>query len=83
MALGEQQGLFFPAQWPKLDVDALLALPFAERSAAILQALIGDELPQAELQALVAEAFAFPAPLATVTEDDCLFRIIPRADAGF
>jgi threonine synthase len=69
IGLGEQQGLFFPDSWPKLDVDVLLAQPFATRSAAILQALIGDELPEAELSALVAEAFAFGAPLATVTED--------------
>ncbi len=69
IGLGEQQGLFFPDSWPKLDVGALLAQPFAQRSAAILQALIGDELPQAELSALVAEAFAFGAPLAAVTED--------------
>ncbi|WP_333796210.1 threonine synthase [Rheinheimera sp.] len=68
IGLGEQQGLFFPDSWPKLDVDALLAMPFAERSAVILQALIGDELPEAELSALVAEAFAFPAPLAAVTD---------------
>ena len=69
VGLGEQQGLFFPDRWPTLDVDTLLAQPFAKRSAAILQALIGDELPEAELSALVAEAFAFGAPLAAVTED--------------
>lgn len=69
IGLGEQQGLFFPDSWPKLDINALLDMPFAERSAVILQALIGDELPQAELLALVTEAFAFPAPLAAVTED--------------
>ncbi|MBU2280244.1 MAG: threonine synthase [Gammaproteobacteria bacterium] len=69
IGLGEQQGLFFPDSWPKLDVEALLAKPFAQRSAAILQALIGDELPEAELSALVAEAFAFGAPLAAVTDD--------------
>lgn len=69
IGLGEQQGLFFPDSWPKLDINALLDMPFAERSAVILQALIGDELPQAELSALVTEAFAFPAPLAAVTED--------------
>lgn len=69
IGLGEQQGLFFPQSWPKLDVEALLAQSFAKRSAAILQALIGDELPESELSALVAEAFAFGAPLAPVTED--------------
>lgn len=68
IGLGEQQGLFFPDSWPKLEINALLDMPFAERSAVILQALIGDELPQAELSALVAEAFAFPAPLAAVTD---------------
>ena len=25
--LGQQQGLFFPDSWPKLDVDTLLAQP--------------------------------------------------------
>lgn len=69
IGLGEQQGLFFPDSWPKLDVDTLLTMPFAQRSAAILQALIGDELPEAELSALVAEAFTFPAPLAAVTDN--------------
>lgn len=69
IGLGEQQGLFFPDSWPKLDVEALLAQPFAQRSAAILQALIGDELPEAELSALVGEAFAFGAPLVNVTSD--------------
>ena len=67
IGLGEQQGLFFPDQWPSLDVDALLAMPFVERSAAILGALIGDEIPQAELLAMVSQAFAFGAPVAKVT----------------
>ena len=69
IGLGEQQGLFFPDSWPTLDVEALLAQPFAKRSAAILQALIGDELPETELSALVEEAFAFGAPLVSVTSD--------------
>ena len=42
LGLGEQQGLFFPMQWPQLDFDHLLTLPFVERSVEILQALIGD-----------------------------------------
>lgn len=68
IGLGQQQGLFFPDSWPKLDIEALLQQPFAKRSAVILQALIGDELAEAELSALVEAAFAFPAPLAAVTE---------------
>ncbi|MDP5205634.1 threonine synthase, partial [Alishewanella sp. SMS9] len=42
--LGQQQGLFFPSSWPKLDIEHLLSLPLVQRSAEILSALIGDEL---------------------------------------
>lgn len=68
IGLGEQQGLFFPASWPKLDIERLLALPFAERSAELLSAIIGDELPLDELKAIMADAFSFPAPVVPVTE---------------
>ncbi len=68
IGLGEQQGLFFPASWPKVDVDALLAMPFAKRSAHLLHALIGDELPLAELDQMLSEAFYFLAPVARVTQ---------------
>ncbi|MAD76356.1 MAG: threonine synthase [Rheinheimera sp.] len=67
--LGQQQGLFFPTQWPTLNIDALLAMPLVERSCTILTALIGDELPQAELLAMVDRAFTFPAPLVQVTDN--------------
>lgn len=67
--LGQQQGLFFPTQWPKLDIDSLLAMPMVERSSAILTALIGDELSGAEVQQMVAQAFTFAAPLAPVSDD--------------
>ncbi|MBP7370804.1 MAG: threonine synthase [Arenimonas sp.] len=67
LGLGEQQGLFFPEQWPHLDFETLLDLPFAERSARILQALIGDEIKPDELHQLVQDAFVFPAPLVPVT----------------
>lgn len=67
--LGQQQGLFFPTSWPKLDIDTLLALPLVERSSKILAALIGDELPEAELLAMLDRAFTFPAPLVKVTDN--------------
>ncbi|WP_373819917.1 threonine synthase [Glaesserella sp.] len=68
--LGKDQGLFFPEVLPQFDdIDALLALPLVERSQKILSALIGDELPQETLNAMVKNAFTFPAPLAKVNED--------------
>jgi len=68
IGLGEQQGLFFPQSWPQLDIDSLLAMPFAKRSAHLLSALLGDELPLAELEGMLAEAFTFGAPVHAVND---------------
>ncbi|GAB2905625.1 threonine synthase [Rheinheimera gaetbuli] len=67
--LGLQQGLFFPTQWPKLDIDALLAMPLVQRSSEILKALIGDELTATEVAQMLQRAFTFPAPLVSVGDD--------------
>ena len=65
--LGRNQGLFFPEEIvPFDDADALLDLPFVERSGKILRHLIGDEIPN--LEELVANAFAFGAPVARVDD---------------
>ncbi|WP_158972053.1 threonine synthase [Paraglaciecola sp. L3A3] len=68
--LGKNQGLFFPTTLPKFDdMDALLAMPFVERSVEILSSLIGDELSKERIAGIVERAFAFPAPLAKVTDN--------------
>ncbi|MGJ7251605.1 threonine synthase [Morganella morganii] len=70
--LGRGQGLFFPREIPffaAAEMDKLLAMDFVSRSTAILHALIGDEIPEAELAARVRAAFAFPAPLNQVEPD--------------
>ncbi|WP_440889720.1 threonine synthase [Vibrio sp. WZ-1] len=62
--LGRNQGLFFPSELPKFeDVDALLEEDFVSRSTKILSALIGDELAEEQVNALVDAAFQFPAPI--------------------
>lgn len=62
--LGREQGLFFPETLaPLADVDALLDLSLAERSARILSHLLGDEVPAAKVSELIDAAFTFPAPL--------------------
>jgi threonine synthase len=67
--LGRNQGLFFPAELPTFDdIDALLAEDFTSRSAKILSALIGDELPSEKVQEMVSSAFAFPAPIKSIKE---------------
>lgn len=67
LGLGEQQGLFFPKQWPVLDIPALLALPFVPRSIALFKALIGDEVPEDQIAKMLETAFIFPAPLKQLT----------------
>ncbi len=67
--LGRNQGLFFPSELPKFDdIDALLEEDFVSRSTKILSALIGDELPKEQVNALVDAAFQFPAPINQVKE---------------
>ncbi|EPO0024699.1 threonine synthase [Vibrio alginolyticus] len=67
--LGRNQGLFFPSELPKFeDIDTLLAEDFVSRSTKILSALIGDELTEEKVNALVDAAFQFPAPINQVRD---------------
>ena len=68
--LGQNQGLYFPTSIPAVeDIEALLAMPFVERSQAILSQLIGDELDSATLNDIVSTAFNFPAKVEAVTDN--------------
>ncbi|AHG81113.1 Threonine synthase [Bibersteinia trehalosi USDA-ARS-USMARC-188] len=70
--LGKDQGLFFPETIPSFneqEIEELLALPLVERSQKILGALIGEEIPAETLNAMVKNAFTFPAPVAKVNEN--------------
>ena len=68
--LGKDQGLFFPQNIPHLsNIDELLALPLIERSQKILDALIGEEIPQAQLEQMVCNAFTFPAPVVQIEDN--------------
>ena len=59
--LGRGQGLYFPQRFEALDdVPALLKLPFVERSTAVLQHLVGDEIDAETLGGMVRSAFDFP-----------------------
>ena len=51
--LGKNQGLFFPHDLPEFsltEIDEMLKLDFVTRSAKILSAFIGDEIPQEILE---------------------------------
>lgn len=60
--LGKHQGLFFPHDLPEFslsEIDEMLQQDFVSRSAKILSAFIGDEIPQDVLQARIGNAFTF------------------------
>ncbi|WP_202108992.1 threonine synthase [Succinivibrio dextrinosolvens] len=66
--IGRDQGLFFPDHIePLANIDELLDMPLAERSAKILRHLIGDEIPT--LEAIVKDAFTFKAPIVKADEN--------------
>lgn len=68
--LGKNQGLYFPETIPALDdIDGLLEKPFVERSIEVLRTLLGDELEEGELNAIVETAFSFGAPVEKVNDN--------------
>ena len=70
--LGKQQGLFFPHDLPEFnltEIDEMLEQDFVSRSAKILAAFIGDEIPKELLEERVRTAFTFPAPVSKVEDD--------------
>ncbi|MFQ3235006.1 MAG: threonine synthase [Paraglaciecola sp.] len=68
--LGKNQGLYFPTTIPTFsDINAILAMPFVERSVEILSQLISDEIPRDRLAGIVQRAFTFAAPLVPVTDN--------------
>ena len=83
LGLGEQQGLFFPDAWPKLDCERLLAMALVPRSVEILQAIIGDELDRSAIENLVTEAFTFPAPLMAVGVDSACLELFHGPTLAF
>lgn len=67
LGLGQNQGLFFPAEIPVLDAD-VLALDFVSRSTEILYPFMAGCISKSELHALLADAFDFPLPLQGVAD---------------
>ncbi|HYG63684.1 MAG TPA: threonine synthase [Thermoanaerobaculia bacterium] len=68
-SLAPDGGLYLPDPLPRFaDVDGLLALDFRPRSQEILDRLLGDEIPRADLAAIVEDAFDFPVPLVRIAD---------------
>ncbi len=80
--LGRGRGLYFPrAIEPLDDIDDLLGLPFAARSARLLAHLTGR--PLEELEPIVTRAFDFPVEQVAVGEDTWALELFHGPSLAF
>lgn len=67
--LGNNQGLFFPAEIPKIqDTDGLLFKPTAERNFIILRNFVHENIDDDALKSIIAKTFAFASPLKPIRD---------------
>ncbi|WP_343377764.1 threonine synthase [Buchnera aphidicola (Formosaphis micheliae)] len=87
LGLGQQQGLFFPLEFPKIntnDLNKLLEMDFITRSSTILSYFIGDEINKYELTKRVKSAFSFTLPkLVQVTHNISCFELFHGPTLAF
>ena len=82
--LGRNQGLFFPQELPQIeDVDALLAMPFVERSVKVLAPFVDGCLSEKELSAIVTKAFNFPALIQPISENRSILELFHGPTLAF
>jgi len=82
--LGQNQGLFFPKDIPTFDnIDALLAMPFVERSVKVLHPFVSEDLNEKELTEIVTSAFNFPAQMQPISADRAILELFHGPTLAF
>jgi len=56
--LAEDGGLYVPAEWPALDIDALRGKSYQEVAFAVMQPFVAPDIPDADLRALIDKSYA-------------------------
>jgi threonine synthase len=89
--LARDGGLYVPREWPRLDAGLLADLagrPYAELATRVLQPFVGRAVKGAELEALVADAYAgfghaAVAPLKQLAPNDFLLELFHGPTLAF
>ena len=84
--LPEDNGLFMPDVLPKLPQQFFNDLPFksfAELSFDVAKNLIGDQIPEADLKAIVYDAINFEAPLIQLNEQTFILELFHGPTLAF
>ena len=78
-------GLYIPATLPALDARAVVrnSRSFQDTALAAARGLIGDEVPTATLEEIVAEALNFPVPLVAIGDDLHVLELFHGPTAAF
>lgn len=79
-------GLFMPEKLPRLDakaIPALSAASFPELAYHVVSPFIGEEIPEAELRALVMDAFNFPIKLEKISETESVLELFHGPSCAF
>ncbi len=79
-------GLFIPALIPRcMDgfIGAMHGLPFVEIASEAARVLLGDEIPEAELRAVVERAITFDAPLRRLDEHTAVLELFHGPTLAF
>lgn len=50
-------GLYVPAQWPKIDVEALAGLPYTEVAFHVIHPFVKGDIPEADLREMIVEVY--------------------------
>ncbi|MFN3744657.1 MAG: threonine synthase [Hyphomicrobiaceae bacterium] len=89
--LARDGGLYLPEQWPALAHDEIAALagkPYEEAAVRIMKPYVGGEIPDADLAAIVADAYAsfrhrVVAPLVQVGPSDWILELFHGPTLAF
>lgn len=85
-SLPTDKGLYMPTEIPSLAaefIDNLDQLSFPEIAFEVAKTLIGDSIPERDLQALVTEAINFEAPVVSLDERTAVLELFHGPSLAF